>query len=430
LQNLDTSGDDFVTDAVAGNGSDSVGVHYIRSYLAALAGAAILVSACGGSDDTDTPTPPAVALAVERVFPALSFALPVALLQAPGDSTRWFVVEQGGRVRVFANSPQVFTFFTFADISHLVSASGEMGLLGMAFHPNFPTNPRVYLSYTNEDAGRVNRVSEFRLNVAGNVDTTPGMERVILSVPQPAANHNGGQIAFGPDGFLYVGRGDGGGANDQLHGPIGNGQSLTTLLGKILRIDVNSVVPYGIPSGPAGNPFAGNQRCLNGISALGQNCPEIYAWGFRNPWRWSFDRGTDTLWVGDVGQNAIEEVDRVDRGGNYGWRCFEGTRATGLPCGPAQDLLPPVAEYPRAEGTAVTGGYVYRGSAIPGLAGRYVFGDFGSGKVWHIAADTPPTMVMTGGLASGLNISSFAEDLAGELYVVDYSGGIYRLIRK
>jgi glucose/arabinose dehydrogenase len=427
LQNLDTGGDDFVADAVAGNGGDSVGVHDIRSYLAALAGAAILVSGCGGGDDeSDTPpAPPAVAIALERVFPALSFALPVALLQAPGDSTRWFVVEQGGRVRVFANNPQVFTFLTFANISDRVSASGEMGLLGMAFHPNFPANPRVYLSYTNEDAGRVNRVSEFTLNLGGNVDA--GTERIILSVAQPAANHNGGQIAFGPDGFLYIGRGDGGGANDQ-HGTIGNGQSLTTLLGKMLRINVNGALPYAIPSGPLGNPFAANPRCVNGSGT--QNCPEIYAWGFRNPWRWSFDRGTDTLWLGDVGQNAIEEIDRVTLGGNYGWRCFEGTRVTGLlPCGPQQNLLPPVAEYPRTQGTTVTGGYVYRGSAIPGLVGRYVFGDFGSGRLWHIPADTPPTLSMTGGLATGLSISSFGEDLAGELYVVDYNGGLYRLVR-
>src|SRR5688572_6513921 len=290
-QNLDARRNDLVADAVARNGGDSVGVHDVRSYLAALAGAAILVSGCGGGDDeSDTPpAPPAVAIALERVFPALSFALPVALLQAPGDSTRWFVVEQAGRVRVFANSPQVFTFLTFANISDRVSASGEMGLLGMAFHPLFPANPRVYLSYTNEDAGRVNRVSEFTLNLGGNVDA--GTERIILSVAQPAANHNGGQIAFGPDGFLYIGRGDGGGANDQ-HGAIGNGQLLTTLLGKILRIDVNSGVPYGIPP----NPFAANPRCVNGSGA--QNCPEIYAWGFRNPWRWSFDRGTDTLWLG------------------------------------------------------------------------------------------------------------------------------------
>jgi glucose/arabinose dehydrogenase len=317
----------------------------------------------------------------------------------------------------------VFTFLTFADISGRVSASGEMGLLGMAFHPLFPANPRVYLSYTNETSGRVNRVSEFMLNSNGNLNTA--VERIVLSVAQPAANHNGGQIAFGPDGFLYVGRGDGGGANDQ-HGAIGNGQLLTTLLGKILRIDVSPATGYGIPPK---NPFSANPRCVNGSGT--QNCPEIYAWGFRNPWRWSFDRGTDTLWVGDVGQNAIEEVDRVVLGGNYGWRCFEGTHATGLlPCGPQQNLLPPVAEYPRTEGTAVTGGYVYRGSAIARLAGRYVFGDFGSGKVWHIAAETQPTMAMSGGLQTSLSISSFGEDLAGELYIVDYAGGIYRLIRK
>jgi len=391
-------------------------------YLAALLGAAILADACGGggSGGNETPPPPgAVALAVERVFPALSFTSPVALLQAPGDSTRWFVVEQGGRVRVFANSAAASTFITFADISDRVSVGGEMGLLGMAFHPSFPANPRVYLSYSNESAGRVNRVSEFKLDANGNVDAAT--ERIILSVAQPDANHNGGHIAFGPDGYLYIGRGDGGGGNDQ-HGAIGNGQLLTTLLGKILRIDVSPAAGYAIPP----NPFAANPPCVNGSGT--QNCPEIYAWGFRNPWRWSFDRATQALWVGDVGQNAIEEIDRVERGGNYGWRCFEGTRATGLACGAAQNLLPPVAEYPRSEGQSVTGGYVYRGSAISALAGRYVFGDFISGKVWNIAADTPPTLTISGGLASGLSISSFGEDLAGELYVVDYRGAIYRLV--
>ena len=396
------------------------------SYLAALAGAAILAACGGGDGDLTPPPPPALTIAVERVFPALSFASPVAMLQAPGDTARWFVVEQGGRVRVFTNSALAFTFFTFADISDRVSAGGEMGLLGMAFHPNFPANPRVYLSYTNADAGRVNRVSEFRLNIGGNVDSTT--ERIILSVAQPDANHNGGQITFGPDGFLYIGRGDGGGANDQ-HGTIGNAQLLTTLLGKLLRIDVNGALPYGIPSGATGNPFAVNPRCTGGSGT--QNCPEIYAWGFRNPWRWSFDRGTDTLWLGDVGQNAIEEIDRVVLGGNYGWRCFEGTRSTGFGCGSAQNFLPPVAEYPRTQGTTVTGGYVYRGSAIPKLVGRYVFGDFGSGRIWHIAADTPPTLTMSGGLQTGLSISSFGEDNAGELYVVDYAaGGIYRITGK
>jgi glucose/arabinose dehydrogenase len=292
----------------------------------------------------------------------------------------------------------------------------------MAFHPAFPTDPRVFLNYTNDDSGLVTRISEFRLGAGGNLDTAPANERVLLTINQPEANHNGGHLAFGPDGCLYIGMGDGGGANDQ-HGAIGNAQLMTTLLGKMLRIDVTPASGYDIPPD---NPFEGNATChLNGTGT--GPCPEIYASGFRNPWRWSFDRETDVLWLGDVGQGALEEIDRVTLRGNYGWRCFEGTRATGLACGTEASLLPPVAEYGRSEGTTVTGGYVYRGSSIPALIGRYVFGDFGSGQLWHIAADTQPTLRMGAGFQSGLNISSFAEDVAGELYVVDYGGGLYRL---
>jgi glucose/arabinose dehydrogenase len=246
---------------------------------------------------------------------------------------------------------------------------------------------------------------------------------VILVVNQPEANHNGGHIAFGHDGYLYIGLGDGGGANDP-HGAIGNGQLMTTLLGKILRIDVAPRSGYAIP---AGNAFPStNTQC--GVSGTGpQPCPEIYASGFRNPWRWSFDRQTAALWVGDVGQGAREEVDRVVQAGNYGWRCFEGTLGTGLACGTEPNLLPPVAEYGRTAGRSVTGGYVYRGTRIPGLQGRYVFGDFVTGRMWHIAIDTVPTVVMNEGFDSGFNISSFGEDNDGELYVVRYSGELYRL---
>src|SRR5688572_22613366 len=393
------------------------------SYLAAL-----LVAACGGDDAAEAPPPPAppappeVSLGVERVFPALNFTAPVALLQAPGDGSRWFVVEQGGRVRVFPNNPQAAGFTTFADITDRVTTGGERGLLGMAFHPEFPASPRVDLSYTNETGGRVNRVSEFTLGAGGNLD--PATERIVISVSQPETNHNGGQIAFGPDGDLYIGRGDGGGGNDQ-HGAIGNGQRMTTLLGKLLRIDVSPASGYAIPPS---NPFAGNPQCGAGGEGA-QNCTEIYAAGFRNPWRWSFDRYTGALWVADVGQGAREEIDRVTLGGNYGWRCAEGTLATGLPCGPAQNLLAPVAEYGRTEGASVTGGYVYRGSAIAGLAGRYVFGDFVSGRLFSIASDTQPTLTVTGGVATGLSISSFGEGIDGELYVVHYGGQLYRLTR-
>jgi glucose/arabinose dehydrogenase len=385
------------------------------SYLAAL-----LVAACGGDDAAEAPPPPAapappeVSLGVERVFPALNFTAPVALLQAPGDGSRWFVVEQGGRVRVFPNNPQATGFTTFADITDRVTAGGEMGLLGMAFHPEFPANPRVYLSYTNETAGRVNRVSEFTLGSGGNLE--PASERILLSVGQPAMNHNAGQITFGPDGYLYIARGDG--------ADYGAPQRLSILLGKILRIDVSPASGYAIPPD---NPFAGNPQC--GVTGEGaQNCPEIFAWGFRNPWRWSFDRASGQMWLGDVGEARLEEINRVTRGGNYGWSCFEGTQTFPVNCAAQPNPLPPIAEYGRSEGFSVTGGYVYRGSAIAGLPGRYVFGDF-SGRLWHIAGDTQPTILMTGGVATGLNISSFGEGIDGELYVVHYGGQLYRLTR-
>ncbi|MGH8708509.1 MAG: PQQ-dependent sugar dehydrogenase [Burkholderiales bacterium] len=390
------------------------------SYPGAIAAALLLFAACGG-DSGGAPQPQAPpALGVQRVFPHLVFAAPVAMLQAPGDGTRWFVIEQAGRVRMFANEPGVAAARTFADISARVASGGEMGLLGMAFHPRFPADPRVFLSYTNDSAGRVSRISEFRLGGDGGLD--PASERILLAIEQPESNHNGGQIAFGPDGYLYAGMGDGGGGNDR-HGAIGNGQLMTTLLGKMLRIDVNTASGYGIPPD---NPFAGNPRC--GRSGSGAaHCPEIYASGLRNPWRWSFDRQTGELWVGDVGQNALEEIDRVVRGGNYGWRCFEGTRATGLACGSQPGAQPPIADYGRAAGRSVTGGYVYRGARIGALSGRYVFGDYVTGRIWHIAGDTPPTARVAGGFATDLSISSFGEGNDGELYVVHHGGELYRL---
>lgn len=367
-----------------------------------------------------------VTLAVERAFPGLApFSSPVLALQAPGDATRWFVVEQGGAVRVFANQAGVGASSVFVDIAARVRSGGEQGLLGLAFHPGFPTDPRVYLSYTNATSGLVSRISEFRTR-DGGATLDPASEVILLSVPQPAANHNGGNIAFGPDGFLYAGFGDGGSGGDPW-GTIGNGQNLLTLLGKMLRIDVDGVtgaVPYRIPPG---NPYLGNTPCNTGSGP--QVCPEIYGYGFRNPWRWSFDRGSGELWVGDVGQGALEEVDRVVAGGNYGWRCFEGTNAFNSTCGPnAASSLPPVAQYGRAAGQSITGGYVYRGSAVAALVGRYVFGDFVTGRIWHIARDTPPTLTVTGGLDSGLSIASFAQGVDGELYVVNYGGTLHRLV--
>ena len=366
-----------------------------------------------------------VTIATQRAFPNLSFASPVGLFQAPGDPSRWFVLEQAGRLMTFQNVESVATASMFIDLRGRVVASGEGGLLGMAFHPDFPTNPRVYLSYTTgSPQALISRISEFRIT-AGGATLDAASEQILLTITQPFENHNGGHIAFGSDGLLYIGIGDGGGSNDEFP-PIGNGQNLQTLLGKMLRIDVNGTtgaVRYRIP---ADNPFAGNGLCSAGSGA--QSCPEIYAYGLRNPWRFSFDRVSSELWLGDVGQGTWEEVDRVTRGGNYGWRCREGAHPFNSACGPAQNLIDPIAEYARAQGSSITGGFVYRGNLVPALVGRYVFGDFISGRIWHIARDTAPTLQVTGGFASGLQIASFGESADGELYVVHYAGTLHRII--
>jgi uncharacterized repeat protein (TIGR03806 family) len=372
-----------------------------------------------------------VSVALQRAFTGLpNFTQPIAMLQEPGNSARWYVVQKTGSVRVFNNTANVSATSEFINIagrlnSNPSSSNDERGLLGMAFHPNYPTDPRVYLFYTGTHStlGLVDRVSQFRLAAGGTVlDTASEIE--LLNVDDPEDNHNGGNIAFGPDGFLYIGIGDGGGGNDQ-HGAIGNGQLLTTLLGKMLRIDIAAATvaqPYAIPPS---NPFAVNPRCTGGTGTM--SCPEIFAYGFRNPWRWSFDRVSGQLWLNDVGQGALEEVDLVTLGGNYGWRCREGTNNTGLACGPNPSPIAPVAQYGRTQGFSTTGGFVYRGSAIPALHGRYVFGDFG-GALWSIARDTAPTLTLGDGLDTGLQISSFGQDTDGEMYVVHLGGTLHRLV--
>jgi glucose/arabinose dehydrogenase len=384
-----------------------------------------VTAACGGGNPAALSTP----VSVTRVFPGLTFTQPVALLQAPRDATRWFVVEQAGRVRVFQDVAAVAAATSFIDITDRVRSGGELGLLAMAFHPRFPADPRVYLHYTAGNDPLQSRVAEFR-TLDGGATLDRASEQILLSVVQPFANHNGGQIAFGPDGYLYIALGDGGGSGDPS-APIGNGQASGTLLGKMLRIDVEGstgVARYRIPPD---NPNAGSALCgpAAGSTPVAGSCAETYASGFRNPWRWSFDRGSGELWAADVGQNAWEEVNRVTRGGNYGWRCREGAHPFNGNCGAAQNLLDPVAEYGRSVGQSVTGGYVYRGSAVPALAACYVFGDFISGRIWSISRDTLPTRQVTAGLDTGLTIASFAEGGDGELYVVAYSGGLYRLGR-
>ncbi len=377
--------------------------------------------------------PPAVKLAVQQVFPGITLIAAHSLLRAPHDTSRWIVEQQDGHVISFADTPAVTTTTMMLDITDRVVFRNVHGLLGFAFHPNFPTDPRAWVAYTHETAPGngiiVMRVSQFTTADNG-VTLNPASEQILFEMTQPGGHNNGGHLLFGPDGYLYFGAGDGGN-DDSNSAQAGNGQLTTNLLGKILRIDVSGSTgarPYKIP---ADNPFAANALC-NQDGTGSADCPEIFAWGFRNPWRWSFDRVSGQLWLGDVGSHTREEVDLVVKGGNYGWRCKEGTLDTSLVCGtPTTPLIPPVAEYVHPDGQAVTGGFVYRGSAIPGLVGRYVFGDYSSGFIWNIATNTPPTLMVTlaDGWWSNLNIASFAEDTNGELYLVDVrTSGIYKLV--
>jgi uncharacterized repeat protein (TIGR03806 family) len=359
-----------------------------------------------------------VAVTTSDAFPAApAFDQPTKILQAPGDAARWFVLEKSGRIRVFsAGNPAAVT--TWLDFSTVVNDSGEGGMLGMAFHPDYPATRQVFVSYTT-GSPMVSRVSRVIMdNVA-----TPGVttEQVLLTVDQPFSNHNGGDIAFGPDGYLYFGLGDGGSADD----PFDYAQDDTRLLGKMLRIDV---VGVGWPSPgyriPAGNPFASNPKC--GPAGNGAACPEIHASGLRNPWRWSFDEPTGDLWLGDVGQNAREEVNRIEQGGNYGWDCREGFIGGPSNCSTA-GLIDPLSDYPHADGdSSITGGFVYRGNALAALRGRYIFGDFSSGRIWALEDDGQGGYTNDELVDTPYNISAFGLGEDGELYFADYSNGRIR----
>jgi uncharacterized repeat protein (TIGR03806 family) len=355
----------------------------------------------------------AIAVSLVRAFPSLPYVpQPLGFLQAPNDSSRWFIFTQRGIVHAVSNTPDVAAVTPFLNIqSRVNSGPDEAGLLGMAFDPNFATTGVAYLSYTGY-GGMVNvmsRVSRF-VSRDGGKTLDPSSEEVLLQVEQPFLNHNGGNLAFGPDGLLYLGLGDGGGAGD----PLGYGLNRDALLGKVLRIGVTPTGPYSIP---ATNPFAN-----------GGGKPEIYAMGFRNPWRWSFDRDTGDLWLGDVGQGRREEVDRVKRGGNYGWNLLEGTFCRNADC-PWGGMIFPVAEYTHDDGLAIVGGYVYRGSAIPALAGTYIYGDYAHRTIWALTRDpmsgaVSPTVIAT----APAQISSFGEGVDGELYVVLYTGYVLKLV--
>jgi glucose/arabinose dehydrogenase len=331
---------------------------------------------------------------------------PLLVTHAGDGSRRLFVVEQVGRIRILrVGQPKAEPFL---DIASLVTAGGEQGLLGLAFHPEYEANGRFFVNYTDTSGDTV--VAEYRAP-GGSDRADPASARVLLHIDQPYSNHNGGDVVFGPDGYLYIGMGDGGSGGD----PHGNGQRLDTLLGKLLRIDVDRERPYGIPED---NPFVGRSRAR----------PEIWAYGLRNPWRFSFDPETGDLWIGDVGQGEQEEIDLARagrRGGlNYGWNVMEGKQCFSPPEGcEAKGLVRPVAVYPTGLGCAVVGGHVYRGARFPVLQGGYFFADFCAGVIFALDASRQGRREPVILLDTDHAISSFGEDERGELYVTDLQGG-------
>ena len=361
------------------------------------------------SDDLD---PSGTTFSLQNAFPNLSFSRPVDF-QSPGDSSnRIFVVEQGGTIRVFDNSESAASSEVFLDISSLINTNAnEQGLLGLAFHPNFESNGFFYVNYTPSTTLSV--TSRFQISSTNPNVADVNSELILLEMSQPFTNHNGGQLAFGPDGFLYIASGDGGSGGD----PGNNAQNRSNLLGNILRIDIDGTsngLNYAIP---ATNPFVGEPNVRE----------EIFAYGFRNPWRMSFDGQTGDLWSGDVGQDEREEINLVTIGGNYGWRLFEGTFCFSGDCNNA-GLVPPVFEYDHnGNDQSITGGHVYRGSLTPSLAGNYIYADFIDGRIWalDIASNSPEDTLL---LNSNLNISSFGLDAENELYICAFDGFIYRLV--
>lgn len=359
--------------------------------------------------------PSAFDVELEVAFGGLTFDQPVFLLPHPTLTSpqRWYVVDLGGTIETFEEGDVASTTAFTRAVTNDGTQGDERGLLGFALHPDFASNGRAFVHY--QDGNLNSRLHEITSADGGLTFTAAASP--LLTLADPYGNHNGGMIAFGPeDGFLYIGMGDGGLADD----PLESGQDTTLLFGKILRIDVDSGTPYGIP---ADNPFAG--------SAI--DAEEIYAWGFRNPWRFSFDTGTGDLWVGDVGQDAWEEIDRVELGGNYGWDDREGSHCfeEPAPC-TGGGLIGPVVEHPQPEYQSITGGYVYRGDAIPALAGHYVYGDYVTGEIHAVFDDELTGLpVSRPVLSPGFNISSFGQGLDGEVYVLSYGGGldeIYKIV--
>jgi glucose/arabinose dehydrogenase len=419
--------------SASGLGPAGGGKRIALGFALAIAIVAIGVAVLGGIRSLTPAPPPAPAvsegpragLRLEVAFPHLSFDRPVGLTTAPGDTGQLFVVEQKGVVHRFAHSPETATSEVFLDIHERVSRRGnEEGLLGLAFPPGYAKSGVFYAYYSSNSGGGMLGgraiLARFRRGSDGRGDAKS--EEVLLEISQPYRNHNGGALVFGPDGMLYLGLGDGGWRAD----PEANGQNLATLLGSILRLDVSQPTDY---TSPPDNPFQGQSGAR----------PEIFAYGLRNPWRFSFDP-QGTLWVGDVGQDRWEEVHTVTKGQNCGWRRFEAFEVYDDAVA-APGAVDPVFAYGRGEGVSITGGYVYRGERFPHLKGHYLCADFATGALWALTRDPQATATSTPAyatakgiraeklLATGPPIASFGEDAAGELYVCAFDGKIYTLAR-
>jgi len=376
--------------------------------IGVICGAALALTACSSDSIDPTPVPSDFTLKLQEVASGLNN--PVYVTSPPGDA-RLFIVEQPGRIRILDNGQLLST--PFLDITSRVASGGERGMLSVAFHPQYATNGFLYVYFTG--TGGEIRIERFTRSSATQANASSS--KVILTVAHPRSNHNGGLAMFGPDGMLYLGLGDGGGGGD----PDLNGQNQTTLLGKLLRIDVNSGDPYGIPSG---NPFAGQSNARQ----------EIWAMGLRNPWRYAFDRSAGRLYVADVGQDAIEEVNVVTAtraGVNYGWNVLEGSSCYNAASCTKSGFEIPVLEYNHSNNQcSITGGFVYRGSALPELSGVYFYADYCAGWVksftYNNGSASDQRDWNLGNLGS---ITSFGEDASGELYLTSSNGRVYKFVR-
>lgn len=356
-------------------------------------------------------------LKIENAFPNLVFEQAVDIQSSNDGTNRLFIVTQRGKIFVIENNPNTSTANLFLDISEKVLYGGEQGLLGLAFHPDFKNNGYFFVDYTTNNPRRT-IISRFKVNKNNPNEADKNSELILLEINQPYSNHNGGQIAFGPDGYLYISLGDGGSAGD----PQNNAQNLRSHLGKILRIDVNNLSNNKNYSIPDDNPFKGN---TNGLKE------EIYAWGLRNVWRFCFDKLTGKLWAADVGQNLWEEIDIIEKGKNYGWRIMEGLHCYNPETNcDTTNLTMPIWEYGHNQdgGYSITGGYVYRGNKVSELYGKYIYADFVSGNIWALEYKNN---VATNKLLfkTNYNISTFGVDENNELYFADYTGGrIYKFV--